>query len=261
MTDISSHTLSKNLDGSAESFSIVEQRQNMQFSSSGQDEKALKKETNDLEERYGYFVDLDERDYGNSKIFYSLRRYTGHQGFSAASGHLYNGSLNRETQNVHGVAGTSNENFININLAKPTVEGVKNSSSSEISKSITNIQHSISRLHVRASSKDQSLNCSAESSFPKKHHRKHRRSYISSCLLSGRVYLPLQYAKHTLETVYEGPVEDLEEQEETKEDTAEDKICEMYLWCGYCVLGDDCPYADSHEGGESEDWPMPISSY
>lgn len=50
-------------------------------------------------------------------------------------------------------------------------------------------------------------------------------------------------------------------QEETKEDTAEDKICEMYLWCGYCVLGDDCPYADSHEGGESEDWPMPISSY
>ncbi|VDD93362.1 unnamed protein product [Enterobius vermicularis] len=256
------------VDGLAEPFSTRSLRQNVQFLITNRAEKPPKKIP---DESLMKTCVSPEKITSNPDILFSeayekrsnngaqrVLAHLGNQNVNDMNAPSYNDSLEDNIQNVYNVAQTSNKKYSNDDLANMTVEESQTRSDPEIEESITSIQRGVSEMYIHSLPKRQIVNNSARCSRPRKHHRKNSQSCISCGTMSKRMHLPLRYAKHTLETVYEGSIEDPERQEEANGNTNEQKICDMYLWCGYCLFGNHCLYADTHDSNKFRDWPFDV---
>ncbi|VDD85215.1 unnamed protein product [Enterobius vermicularis] len=257
------------LDVSSEPLSTGAKHSNAQFLSGNQTEELYNIRSSKSTHKYGYLARLENRGRGSSKLLRNWRRSAGHQSVTNKISSFGSDSPKEGGRKlcvflppkhgfyrsglclpVSGVPQTSEKNA-GANLTNAADVGSQNNSSSKIDEGIADLERRISKIHFRGPNKRPGFTPAMGRSRQKRQIRKHKKRCISCCMLSGSLYVPLQHKKHTLETVDENAFENLGgQQEEACQKTEKTKRFNMYMWCGYCVLGEKCPY--SHRKSESE---------
>ncbi|VDD93363.1 unnamed protein product [Enterobius vermicularis] len=237
------------LNGTSESCQAGAQRLDVHFLLNCEVPQPHKKSSTHFKRKYNCPANLVNGKKGTSKPSRRRKRSTGHKKVKGKDSSSGSSLLKGGIQKVSSVAKTHKKGSAKNKLARATARKSQNNLNSEVEENITHIEHGIGQLHIDAPPKGKAVNCSAGRSGHKKHRRKKSKSSTSCYALPGRLCLPMQ---HTHKTVSKGHAENLGKRYKAPKQAESRKYCDIYLWCGYCILGDNCPYADTHHAAGSQ---------